>query len=92
MEREVYSTYEAKAKFSQLLRKVQQNKRIIITHRGRPVAELGPVAADALPLEDHLAQLEDQGLIEPARTDPRAALQTIAARPGVLDRFLRDRD
>ncbi len=92
MERETYSTYEAKAKFSQLLRKVQKNKRIIITHRGRPVAELGPVAAADLPLAEHLAQLEEQGVIEPRRADPRTAFEAIAARPGALDRFLQDRD
>ena len=92
MEREVYSTYEAKARFSELLRKVMKNKRIVITHRGTPVAELGPVSDDDVSVDEHLARLRDQGAIEPARTSPRGAFETIEVRPGALARFLLDRD
>ncbi len=34
--------YEAKTKLPELLRGVQSGKRYTITHRGKPVAELGP--------------------------------------------------
>ena len=34
--------FEAKTKFSELLRKVEQGERFTITHRGRIVAELNP--------------------------------------------------
>jgi len=92
MERETYSTYEAKARFSELLRKVRSNKRIVITHRGKPVAELGPVSTDDETLDEHLARLQDQGTVEPARSGPRGAFEPIAVRPGALGRFLQDRD
>ena len=36
----VYSTYEAKTKFSELLRKVRQGGRVVITFHGEPVAEI----------------------------------------------------
>jgi prevent-host-death family protein len=34
--------YEAKTKLPELLRQVQEGKCFTITHRGKPVAELGP--------------------------------------------------
>jgi prevent-host-death family protein len=34
--------FEAKTKFSELLRKVEDGERFTITVRGRPVAHLGP--------------------------------------------------
>ena len=34
--------YEAKTTLPELLRQVQAGKRFTITHRGKPVAELGP--------------------------------------------------
>jgi prevent-host-death family protein len=37
-----YSIYEAKARFSEIIRKVKDRHRIIITERGRPVAEVIP--------------------------------------------------
>ena len=40
--------YEAKTKLPELLRGVQGGKRYIITHRGKPVAELGPPADSRL--------------------------------------------
>ena len=37
--------FEAKTHLSKLLRQARAGKRIIITQRGKPVAELGPVTA-----------------------------------------------
>jgi len=37
--------YEAKTKLPELLRKVQDGMRFVITNRGKPVAELGPPSA-----------------------------------------------
>lgn len=36
--------FEAKNKLSELLDRVERGERIVITRRGKPVAELGPVA------------------------------------------------
>lgn len=38
----VVSAAEANRNFSALLRRVQQGERVIITSRGRPVAEIAP--------------------------------------------------
>ena len=37
-----YNTYDAKALFSQLLRRVRDGEQIVIAHAGRPVAILSP--------------------------------------------------
>lgn len=37
---DTYSTYEAKARFSEIIRKVRSGKHVRITYRGREVAEV----------------------------------------------------
>jgi prevent-host-death family protein len=39
------SAYEAKTHLAQLLERVRQGERIVITRHGTPVAELGPTGA-----------------------------------------------
>lgn len=39
-------SYEAKTRLPELLRQVQQGKSFTITNRGKPVADLVPVAAN----------------------------------------------
>jgi antitoxin (DNA-binding transcriptional repressor) of toxin-antitoxin stability system len=36
----VYSTYEAKARFSEVIRKVRAGQRVVIAYRGAEVAEI----------------------------------------------------
>lgn len=91
MEKETYTTYEAKARFSELLRKVSANKRIIITRHGVPVAELGPIQADPESLEHRLRQMAEAGSLQRAATQT-VTFPTLAERPGALARFLDDRD
>lgn len=89
----VYSTYEAKTKFSELLRKVRQGGRVVITFHGQPVAEIRPIECSAETLEERLARLEREGQISPAAIPPaRGVWKPIAHRPGALQRFLDDRD
>ena len=40
--RSEYSTYEAKAQFSEIIRQVRQGKTIMVSYRGEPVAEIRP--------------------------------------------------
>ena len=40
---ELIGAFDAKTKLSELLQAVQQGKRFIITNRGVPVAQLGPL-------------------------------------------------
>ena len=89
----VYSTYEAKTKFSELLRKVRQGGRVVITFHGEPVAEIRPIEKSVETFEERLARLEREGQISPAAIEPaRGTWKPIAHRPGALQRFLDDRD
>ena len=36
-----YSIYEAKAKFSEVMRKGRGGQRVVVTYHGQPVAEIG---------------------------------------------------
>lgn len=89
----VYSTYEAKTKFSELLRKVRQGGRVVITFHGQPVAEIRPIESSPETFEERLARLEREGQISPAAIPPASgAWKPIAHRPGALQRFLDDRE
>ncbi len=86
----VYSTYEAKAKFSEVMRKVRRGQSVRISYRGREVAEIRPI--DGVESSERTwDRLVEQGLIEPA-ADTNAPMETIADRPGALARFLASRD
>jgi len=85
---DTYSLYEAKAKFSEIIRKVREGRSVTVSYRGSPVAEIRPVADDA---DARLRRLEEQGIITP-RPARKVKLKPIARRPGALARFLRDRD
>ena len=86
-----FSTYEAKARFSEVIRMVREGRTVHISYHGKPVAEIRPIEAKKKTLEEHLEELERQGVIVPAR-DPNAPIEPIAHRPGALQRFLDDRE
>ena len=88
---DVFSTYDAKARFSELLRRVQQNRRVLITKHGKPIAEIIPYAQGDESLPERLARLEIEGQIEPAE-DGKIEFEQIVRRKGALKRFLDDRD
>jgi len=91
MKEETYSVYEAKAKLSQILRKVMRNKRVVITHRGVPVAEVVPIEKEPESLEDRMKRLEREGILGKPR-GPIENFKTYVPRPGALERFLRERE
>ncbi len=86
----VYSIYDAKAKFSELIRKVRQGSTIVVTHRGRPVAEIRPIQSADVGLEERIEELERRGVLQPP-IEPEASLEAVARRPGALQRFLDER-
>ena len=88
---ETYSTYEAKAKLSEILRKVRAGRTIRISHRGEPVAEVRPIRPPASGLEARIDTLAARGVLVRAR-ERRGALTPIERKPGSLKRFLEDRD
>lgn len=87
----LYSLYQAKAKLSEILRRVREGDTIVISYRGEPVAEVRPVPPQRESLEDRIAALEARGVIAPEQ--PRTAeRRPLARRPGALRRFLADRE
>jgi prevent-host-death family protein len=90
MSTDTYSTYEAKARFSELLRKVRSGRSVTITYHGEPVAELRPIEP-AIGPGAHIERLVERGLVT-ARPDRADALEPVARRPGALRRFLEERE
>lgn len=88
---DTYSLYDAKARLSEIVRRVREGATITITYHGKPVAEVRPVEPKAHTLEEHLRYLEETGQL--VRANPKALLKKpIARRPGALKRFLKDRN
>lgn len=87
---DVYSTYEAKAKFSEVMRKVRRGQRVTVTYHGVPVAEIAPIARDAEGFAARVARLEKSGDILPSTGD-FANFTPVGRKPGALQRFLDDR-
>jgi len=88
---QTYSTYEAKARFSEIIRKVRAGQRIVISHRGREVAEIRPLAPPDPDLKNRLKSLEDEGVVGRFGS-PTGRLEPLARKPGALNRFLESRE
>lgn len=88
---DTYSTYEAKAKLSEILRKVESGRVIRISRHGTPIAEVRPVSQESPTLEERIAELTARGEIIAAR-NTAARIGPIAHVPGALQRFLDDRN
>ncbi len=86
-----YSTYEAKAKFSQLLRQVREGATVLVSYHGEPVAEIRPLKKARSGTEARIAELMARGAILPAR-NPDAPIVVGKPAPGALARFLADRN
>ncbi len=91
MRRIVYSLYEAKAKFSEIIRRVREGRTVTVSYRGEPVAEIRPLGAGSDGPASRLRALRDRGVLVSAEKR-RGALRAITRKPGALKRFLRDRD
>jgi prevent-host-death family protein len=85
-----YTTYEAKAKFGEVLRKVRRGHRIVISYRGKEIAEIRPLE-QAGSVGDVLRRHEERGTIEPPSA-PTGPLRALGRRRGGLERFLQSRD
>jgi len=87
----VYSTYEAKAKFSEVIRKVRAGQRIRIAYRGEEIAEIRPLDNQEAILEKALRRLEERGALG-RRQKPVGMLRPLVKKPGALARFLDERE
>lgn len=86
-----YSLYEAKARLSSLVRMVREGQHVVITVHGEPAVELRPVKPPPPDLATRLARLEERGVLV-RRPVTAVALEPAARRPGVVARFLANRD
>ena len=86
-----YSVYEAKARFSEVIRQVREGKTVTVSYRGEPVAEIRSIGRRREPtLDERLSDLEHGGtLVRP--TVPRRTFRPVGRRPGALARFLSER-
>ncbi len=87
----VYSTYDAKARFSELLRLVREGQTVIVSYHGKPVAEVRPIGQPPQDILKRLDDLQRRGILTPFEGE-RVPLHPVARRPGALDRFLAERD
>jgi prevent-host-death family protein len=88
---ETYSTYEAKAKLSEILRKVESGRTIHISRRGQTIAEIRPLRNGPTGLAQRIVELSEQGALTPPSNE-HGRFAPVVRRPGALRRFLSDRN
>ncbi len=88
--RDVFSTYDAKARFSEVLRRVREGRTVTVTYQGEPVAEIRPLERSG-GTAARMEWLRSRGVLSSAQREQRK-LGTVAKRPGALRRFLDDRN
>ena len=87
----VYSTYEAKARFSEIIRQVREGKMVTVSYRGEPVAEIRAIEREPRTIEARVEELKRQGIIV-SSGQPAAPLTALGRRRGALRRFLDERN
>jgi prevent-host-death family protein len=87
-----YSIYQAKARLSEIIRMVKARRRVIISERGVPVAEIIPYTNDqSEKFADRIERLVKSGSIL-SKKEP-FQFKTLIDHPGAVEGFLkRDRD
>ena len=88
---ETYSTYEAKAKLSEILRKVERGQTILISRHGEPIAEVRPIATAQGSIGERIAELVARGIVV-ERRGPAMVFDPVASRSGALKQFLEERE
>ena len=85
-----YSTYEAKARFSEVIRHVREGRTVTVTYRGEAVAEIKPLAKPTS-IEARIEDLRARGILT-GPSGPRKFFDRGTHVPGALQRFLEERD
>ncbi len=85
-----YSTSEAKARFSEIIRHVRDGRTVTVSYRGEPVAEIRPIPERSATIEQRLDDLERRGVLVGSR-EPRVPFEGGVYVPGALERFLEER-
>jgi prevent-host-death family protein len=85
--KQTYSIYEAKSKFSEIIRAVKQRRRIVVTERGVPVARVVPYKPESREsMKERLVRLREAGII--VAPQERFSARPVKVVPGASDRFL----
>jgi len=84
-----YPVHEAKAKLSEILRRVKQGRTVTISERGKVIARVVPIEPSP-DLPARLRQLEADGVLVRRAKRP-GAIRPLARRRGGLRRFLASR-
>jgi len=84
-----YPVHEAKAKLSEILRRVKQGRSVTISERGREIARVIPVEPPQ-DLATRLENLQRDGVVLSGRGSA-ATIRPITRRRGSLRRFLESR-
>ena len=90
-----YSIYEAKAKFSEVIRRVKKGESVTITERGKPTAVISQAQSEMTGdevNEAHIQKLIAEGAMTPAKKKFDAKKFKGYNVPGALKRFLADRN
>ena len=85
-----YSAYDAKARFSEVLRQVRNGKTVTVSYRGTPVAEIRALHESPGTIEARLDDLQRQGILV-GSGEPRKPMKPLKRSPGALKRFLAER-
>ena len=85
-----YSTSEAKARFSEIIRLVRDGRTVTVSYRGEPVAEVRPIQERPATIEERTEELERRGVLVGPR-EPRTPFEGGVHMPGALKRFLEER-
>ena len=90
-----YSVYEAKAKFSEVIRAALTQGEVTVTQRGIPVVRITPHNAKPMDVSERLAALAAIGKVRLALKPLPFELTTadrVQVKPGAVQRFLEERD
>ena len=85
-----YSTSEARARFSEIIRRVRDGRMVTVSYRGEPVAEIRPIQERPATIEERIEELERRGVLVGPR-EPRVPFKSGVHVPGALKRFLEER-
>ena len=85
-----YSTSEAKARFSEIIRHIREGRTVTVSYRGEPVAEVHSIQERAVTIEERLEDLERRGVLVRSG-EPRRPFKVGVHVPGALKRFLEER-
>jgi prevent-host-death family protein len=87
---DTFSTYDAKARFSEVMRLVRLGRTVTVTYHGEPVAEIRPLSQSS-GTNARMEWLRGRGALKGPEAGERS-FAAVARRPGALERFLAERD